>query len=140
MHVEHSVIIKAPAKIIFAIYEDVTNWNKWDPDTKSSTLNGPFSPSTTGRLTPTKGNAVPMLVTSVVPHQEFTVESKIPMFRMVFEHRLTPVEGGTKATHKVTFSGLLAFIIGRMLVKQLNTGLPITLQGLKQLAEARSAA
>ena len=81
-----------------------------------------------------------MLLTKVEPNACFTVESKIPFFRMVFEHRLAPANGGTKVIHKATFSGALAFIIGRMLVKQLNAGLPFTLQRLKQLAEARSAA
>lgn len=65
----------------------------------------------------------------------FTLESKIPLFRMVFEHELVPQGAGVKVIHRVTFSGLLTFLLGRMLVKQLNQGLPLTLAGLKRLAE-----
>lgn len=41
--------------------------------------------------------------------------------------RLTPT--------KVTLSGLLAWLIGPMLVKQLNAGLPVTLANLKRGVE-----
>jgi hypothetical protein len=81
-----------------------------------------------------------MVLTSVAQSQHFTVESKIPLFRMVFEHELRPVGAGVEVTHRVTFSGLLSFILAPMLTKQLNAGLPVTLANLKALAEARSLA
>jgi hypothetical protein len=59
---------------------------------------------------------------------------------MVFEHELVPVPGATEVVHRVTFSGLLSIVLGPMLAKQLNSGLPVTLRNLKALAEARSAA
>lgn len=135
MNVEHSIVVQAPAERIFNIYQDVAAWPTWDPDTKRASLNGPFAVGTRGSLTPTKGNTVPMLLTQVEPNACFTVESKIPLFRMVFDHELVPQGDGIKVTHRVTFSGLLTFLLGRMLVKQLNLGLPVTLAGLKRLAE-----
>jgi len=76
-----------------------------------------------------------MLLTQVVPGRCFTVESKIPLFRMLFEHELIQGSEGTEVVHRVTFSGLLSVVLGPMLSKQLNTGLPITLARLKALAE-----
>ena len=140
MHVEHRITVAAPAEAIFRLYEDVENWHTWDPDTKSATLDGPFEVGSRGRLTPTKGNTVPMVLTQVVPGRCFTVESKIPLFRMVFEHELHPQPGATEVVHRVTFSGLLSMVLGPMLSKQLNAGLPVTLGRLKSLAEARRAA
>ena len=81
-----------------------------------------------------------MVLTAVEASRHFTVESKIPLFRMVFEHELVRHASETEIIHRVTFSGPLRFVIGRMLVKQLNSGLPITLGRLKALAERRSAA
>jgi hypothetical protein len=78
---------------------------------------------------------VPMLLTQVKPGTYFTVESKIPLFRMVFEHELVPVDGATEVVHRVTFSGFLFLVLGPMLSKQLNSGLPVTLRNLKALAE-----
>ena len=140
MQVEHRITVAASPETIFRIYEDVPNWHAWDPDTKRATLDGPFQVGSRGQLTPTKGNTVPMVLTKVVPNQCFTVESKIPLFRMLFEHELAPAPGATEVVHRVTFSGLLSIVLGPMLSKQLNSGLPVTLRNLKALAEARSAA
>jgi hypothetical protein len=136
MQVEHSVLVQAPAERIFGIYEDVATWHAWDPDTKHASIEGPFVVGSRGSLTPTKGNTVPMLLTKVEPNSCFTVESKIPLFRMVFEHELVPQYESVKVTHRVSFSGVLTALLGRMLVKQLNHGLPVTLANLKRLAES----
>jgi hypothetical protein len=135
MQVQHSILVQAPAERIFRIYEDVSAWHTWDPDTKRATLNGPFAVGTRGSLTPSKGNTVPMLVTRVEPNACFTVESRIPLFRIVFEHELVPQGSAVQVTHRVNFSGPLTFLLGRMLVRQLNQGLPVTLASLKRLAE-----
>jgi Polyketide cyclase / dehydrase and lipid transport len=140
MQVEHRITTKASPETIFRIYEDVENWHTWDPDTKRATLNGEFQAGSRGRLVPTKGSAVPMILTKAVPGKCFTVESKIPLFHMVFEHELAPKSGTTEIIHRVTLTGLLTFVLGPMLSKQLNIGLPVTLSKLKALAESRSAA
>jgi hypothetical protein len=140
MQVEHRITVSASADAIFRIYQDVNHWHAWDPDTKRATLEGPFAVGSKGRLTPTKGNTVPMVLTKVEPGRCFTVESRIPLFRMLFEHELVPVSGATEVVHRVTFSGFLSLVLGPMLSKQLNSGLPVTLSQLKALAEARSAA
>lgn len=138
MQVEHRIHIAAAPKRIFAIYADVANWHQWDPDTKAASIEGPFQTGAVGRLTPTRGNTVPMRLTSVAPDRSFTVESKIPLFCMVFEHELHPSKTGTVVIHRVTFSGALAFLLGRVLSRQLNQGLPVTLARLKALAESGS--
>ncbi|MFT3665030.1 SRPBCC family protein [Piscinibacter sp.] len=140
MQVEHRIKVSAAPEVIFRIYEDVQNWHTWDPDTKVAFLEGPFEVGSRGRLTPTKGNTVPMVLTHAVRDSHFTVESKIPLFRMVFEHELVPEQGLTEVIHRVTFSGPLTIFLGGMLTKQLNSGLPVTLAKLKALAESRSAA
>lgn len=135
MQVEHSILVQSSTERIFGIYEDVAVWHTWDPDTKRASIDGPFAVGTRGSLTPTKGNSVPMLLTKVEPNACFTVESKLPFFRMVFEHELVPQERAVKVVHRVTFSGALRFLLGRMLVKQLNQGLSVTLANLKRHAE-----
>ncbi len=140
MQVEHRITVRASAETIFRIYADVQSWHTWDPDTKKATLEGPFAVGSKGRLTPAKGNTVPMLLTQVEPGRCFTVESRIPLFRMLFEHELNPTPGATEVVHRVTFSGLLSVVLGPVLSRQLNSGLPVTLSKLKVLAEARSAA
>ena len=139
MQIEHRTNVAAAPDVIFRIYTDVARWHTWDPDTKQASLNGPLQPGAKGMLTPTKGNAVPMLVTDVDANRSFTVESSIPLFRMRFEHELRPNAGGTEVIHRVTFSGLLSLLLGPMLARRLNAGLPATLSRLKDLAESRRA-
>lgn len=140
MQVEHRIAIAASADTIFRIYEDVQNWHTWDPDTKQAFLDGPFRVGSSGRITPPRGMTVPMLLTQVVPGRCFTVESKIPLFRMLFEHELVPIAGATEVIHRVTFSGWMSVVLGPLLSKQLNRGLPVTLRKLKALAEGAGAA
>jgi len=140
MQVEHSVLVNTAPERLFALYADVPHWNRWDPDTKASSIQGPFQTGTSGSLTPTKGNTVSMVLTSVVQDRSFTVEVKIPLFRMVFEHELLPAQEVTKVIHRVTFSGALSFLLGRVIGSQLNKGLPVTLAKLKAAAEATKGA
>lgn len=135
MKVEHSILVRAPAERIFRIYQDVASWHTWDPDTKEASLQGPFAVGSRGRLTPTKGSAVSMVLTKVEHDACFTVESRIPFFRMVFDHELVPRASDVQVTHRVVFSGPLSFLLGRMLVNRLDQGLPVTLARLKDLAE-----
>jgi hypothetical protein len=137
MNVEFRILVAASPGVIFGIYEDVANWHTWDPDTQAASIDGPFQVGTRGTLTPAKGNTVPMRLTEVVPGKCFTVESKIPLFRMVFEHELSPNAGVTEVVHRVTLSGLLSFVLGGLLTRQLKAGLPVTLARLKALAEER---
>lgn len=136
MNVEHRITVAAPPERIFELYRDVPGWSTWDPDTRSASLDGPFQVGSRGRLTPRQGNTVPMRLTEVTPGRSFTVESRIPLFRMVFEHELTPHGHGTEVVHRVCFSGLLTPVLGRMLRRRVDAGLPVTLARLKALAEA----
>jgi len=139
MQVEHRIRVASSPASVFQIYQDVQNWHTWDPDTKQATLEGPFVVGARGRLTPTKGNTVPMCLTQVVRDRCFTVESRIPLFRMLFEHELVPLQGlqgATEVIHRVTLSGPLTIVLGPMMAKRLNAGLPVTLSRLKALAES----
>lgn len=138
MNVEHRITVAAPPGAIYRLYEDVEHWSTWDPDTKHASLDGPFKVGSRGRLTPTRGRTVPMLLTEVQAERSFTVECSIALFRMVFEHTLTPVSGGTEVMHRASFHGPLRWLLGRMLSRQVDQGLPVTLGRLKALAEAQA--
>lgn len=137
MIIEEQIVIDAPPEKVFTVYADVTNWNVWDPDTKSSSINGVFETGATGRITPTKGQAINLLFTSVIANKSFTCQGGVPFFKMVFEHELARKGASTVALHRVTMSGALTFLIGRMVGGQLKVGLPKTMLSLKRLVEAK---
>lgn len=140
MIIEESIHIDAPADAVFALYSDVASWSRWDPDTSEARLDGPFEAGTPGRIVPTKGRGAPMRVTEVTPNRSFTVVAWIPLFRMQFDHELTPTATGVRALHRVRFSGPLSFLFGPIVGRQVRAGLPHTMRSLKAHAERSGAA
>lgn len=138
MVIEESININVSQDVIFNIYRDIERWHIWDPDTKSSHLDGPFEVGSEGKLVPTKGSAIAIKMTEMVPNECFTVEGGIPLFHMVFEHELIDQGQSTKVIHRVKFSGLLNFILGRIVGSQVREGLPKTMMSLKKFAEAQA--
>jgi hypothetical protein len=139
MSIEERIQIAVPPEVIDRIWSEVDRWHVWDPDTKRARLNGPFAVGARGRIVPSKGVGVPMLVTERSAGRSFTVEAYIPLFRMHFEHRVSPVAGGSQVTHRVWFTGALAWMFGPGVAKQLREGLPRTMQSLKTYAERPGA-
>jgi hypothetical protein len=137
MHIEERIHIAVPALVIDQIWSEVGQWHRWDPDTKHAMLDGPFATGTKGRITPRKGMGVSMIVTERTAGRSFTVEGHIPLFRMHFEHTVSPIAGGSEVAHRVWFTGALAFLFGPGVAKQVREGLPQTMRSLKAYAEQR---
>ena len=135
MKFEECVVIKAPIANVFGIYADVGSWKKWDPDVQSSTIEGAFVSGALGTLQPTKGPKAKIVFKEVVPNSSFTVESKLPLCVMRFEHELSELDGQTLAVHRVIFEGVLSPVFGRLIGRQIKKGLPHSLRGLKRAVE-----
>lgn len=138
MSIEERIVIAVPPTVIDQIWSEVDRWHLWDPDTKAARLNGPFAVGTKGRIVPQKGMGVAMVVTERSVGRSFTVEGHIPLFRMHFEHTVSPVSGGAEVVHRVWFTGGLAFLFGPGVARQVREGLPRTLRSLKAYAEERA--
>ena len=135
MEFEACVAIEAPIEKVFALYADVGAWKTWDPDVKSSSIEGSFVSGALGTLQPTKGPKAKIFFKEVVPNSSFTVESKLPLCVIRFEHELSKVNGQTQAIHRVIFEGVLSPVFGRLIGRQIEKALPHTLEGLKRAVE-----
>ena len=129
------IIVNTSPERIFVFYEDVANWNQWDPDVTSSSISGPFEAGATGKLKPSKGPETKISIVSVLKNKSFTVQSRLPLCTMTFEHKLIPVNSSTRVIHRVSFNGPLSFFFSRVVGGQIRKGLPGTLLGLKNAAE-----
>jgi hypothetical protein len=132
---EASTLIQAPAPHIFSIYANVSDWSRWDPDLKSSSIDGAFASGASGVVVPKSGPKSKVLFSQVVPNRSFAVECKLPLCMMRFDHELDAQGQATLATHRVTFEGLLAPIFGRLIGSGMKKTLPSAVAGLKALAE-----
>ena len=137
--IQASIDIATRPEVVYAIWADVPRWPQWDPDTREAWLDGPLAVGAKGRLKPRKGFAVPMRVTDALAGERFTVECLVLGNVMRFEHILRPVQGGVEVIHRVSFHGWLAGWLMRTVGQDVRRGLPVTLRGLKALAEQDKA-
>lgn len=138
MQFEERIVIAAAPEKVFALYKNVAAWSSWDPEVKTSSIEGSFSSGASGSLQPSSGPNASIKFTEVMPDRSFTVETKLPLCIMRFEHKLTLLPAGTSAKHRVTFQGLLSPFFARVIGSQIRKALPNTLQGLKRAAEHQS--
>jgi hypothetical protein len=136
MTFEESIVINAPAKAVFGCYERVDQWSSWDPDLKSSSLKGAFVSGAVGEVVPKGGPKSTLHFSDVLANRGFAATCKLPLCSMRFEHELSAVDGGTKATHRVVFSGFLAPLFGRLIGSGMKKTLPHALAGLKRVSES----
>ncbi len=137
MKFEETITINAPAEKIFQCYEKVSEWYLWDTEIQSASIEGDFQEGTTGKLKPQKGPEAKIEITEVTKPTSFTVVSKLPLCLMTFEHHLAPKGNATEVTHAVTFTGITAFLFGRLIGSEIRKGLPVTLAGLKAFVEQK---
>ncbi|MDR0787392.1 MAG: SRPBCC family protein [Gemmatimonadota bacterium] len=135
MQFEESIDVQASAQAVFALYADVSAWASWDPDVSSSSIVGAFATGSTGKLKPSNGPEAKITFTEVVANKSFTVESRLPLCVMRFEHKLFPTASGTTVVHRVSFSGFLSPLFSRIIGSQIRKGLPRTMAGLKRAVE-----
>jgi hypothetical protein len=138
MQFEFSTHIEATPAIIFALYADVSNWHVWDPEVKSASIEGAFISGVKGVVVPNGGPKSTIYFSEVTPPRRFLASCKLPLCTMRFENELTELQGGTQATHRVAFEGLLAPLFGRLIGSGMRKSIPQALEGLKTAAEAKS--
>jgi hypothetical protein len=139
MQIEASIQINGPAATIFALYENVAQWPVWDTDVKSASIQGAFASGARGVIVPNGGPKSDILFSEVIRNKSFTAECKLPLCMMRFEHELEASAGGTRATHRVVFEGLLAPLFGRLIGSGMRKSLPKVMESLKAAAEKSAA-
>jgi uncharacterized protein YndB with AHSA1/START domain len=137
MQFEASTTINAPMATVFALYADVGNWPQWDPDLKASSLKGAFVSGAVGEIKPHSGPKSELKFVEVIAGKSVRMECKLPLGMMHFDYELASQGGSTVATHRTTFSGLLAPIWSRLIGSGMKKTLPAALAGLKKAAESK---
>ncbi len=135
MKFEEKITINASVENIFQCYEKVEEWHLWDTEIQSASIEAEFQVGVIGKLKPQKGPEAKIEITEITKPTSFTVVSKLPLCLMTFEHHLAPKGNATEVTHAVTFTGLTAFLFGRLIGSGIKKGLPVTLAGLKAFVE-----
>jgi uncharacterized protein YndB with AHSA1/START domain len=136
-----STVSNASPETIWQIYSDIPKWTDWHDDILECHIDGAFEPGSKGAMT-VAGNPrpLPFVLLEVQAGVAFTDLTEIPGANIVFAHHLERTSEGTKITHTVTISGTAWEQIAATLGKQLEHGLPQTIELLARLAETHELA
>ncbi len=107
---EVSISTDATKQQIWKLWEDVSNWNKWDKEVETSEIFGEFKPGTQGALKPKSGPKIKFEILSVDHLREFSTRSFLPLAKMDFIHEMFEKNGHLYIRHKIRISGILTFI------------------------------
>ena len=125
----------ATTEKVWQLWSNVSEWNHWDFDIKSSSIEGALTEGAKGFLIPTKGPKSKFEITECTPLKSFTATSSLPLCKMKIIHYIMEGEKEIKITHKVVMSGPLSFLFSKVIGSNLEKGLPETLKNLVALAE-----
>ena len=130
---EHSADSKASPAAIWERYKDVDNWSEWSTKgVAESSLDGEFQVGTEGTSKAPNLPKGKFELIEVEPEQGFASKAKLPGATLVFEHRLEPIEGGTRITHRATLDGPLSAVWRPAISRIIERGLT---PGVERLAE-----
>ena len=138
MPITASVEIKTEPEHIFRLYQDAARWIDWDPEVTAASLPAGLKLGAKGWLKPRSGPKAKIEIVEVTPGQSFSVQSRLPLCRMLFGHSLASSgeSGSTVATHWVEFKGPLSFVFRRLIGRSIQASLPNTMRGLKRASES----
>jgi Polyketide cyclase / dehydrase and lipid transport len=134
----HSTEADVSADAIWALYDDVTTWPRWDAEAELVTRDGPFAAGTTGTMKFKGQEPLRYRLTKVEPLHEFVDETPVDALVVRVSHRLEPL---TSERLRITYTAEIdgperqAQQIGPMI----TADFPDTIAALVALAKERSS-
>jgi Polyketide cyclase / dehydrase and lipid transport len=128
-----SRIIKGTKEAVWALWSNIDNWPKWDPDVDYVNINGHFAVGDTITFKIKKGPKVKMKLVEVVKDFKYTDLTSFPLAKMYGVHQMEEVPGGLKLTTTIIIKGPLRWlwrkIVGETVVKEI----PIQFDNIERL-------
>jgi hypothetical protein len=135
-----SIDTTAAPEAVWRRYTDVATWPQWKYGVAAVRLDGPFTPGTTGRLTPTDRPPMPFRLVDVDPVRGYVSETEVVaggVLRM--EHTIEPLgDGGARVTHRTTVPRAALDEFGLEFSPALYAGIRQTLVALRAVVEGGS--
>ncbi len=126
----HTADTSHSAAAVFARWADPAGWAQWDPEVRAVTFDGSVTLGARGRIRPTSGPATVFAIVALEQERTFTNASSLPGARLVFDHRVSPSETGSRVTVSVGVTGTLAPLWHRVLRTGMSTAARASVTGL----------
>jgi uncharacterized membrane protein len=135
-----SVRIDAAPDRVWAVMRDIDRWHEWTPTITSITRldDGPFAIGSRARVRQPRLPPADWRVTSLEENRGFDWESRAPGVRVLGRHRIEPLDGGSRVTLSIQYSGIAGSLLGRMLASLNRRYIALEADGLKRRAESHT--
>ena len=134
-----SAATRAKPEDVWTAWIDVARWSDGDV-IKAARLDGAFQEGSTLVSKPRGFPAASWTITRVEPPRLWVSESHGPGARMIAEHLVEPEDAGTKLTERLSFSGPLGRLLGRIVRRRLEATLTSMTEQIARDAERRRSA
>jgi Polyketide cyclase / dehydrase and lipid transport len=102
----HTIEADVTAAAVWALYDDVTTWPRWDAQAELVVRDGPFATGTTGTMTFSGQEPLRYRLTHVQPLREFVDETPVGDVVVRVSHLLEPLASGRlRLTYSVAIDG-----------------------------------
>jgi hypothetical protein len=132
--------IAAAPERVWSVMRDIERWHEWTSTVRSirQRNSGPLAVGVRAIVRQPKFPPALWTVSELVENRGFTWISRGPGFSVLARHGVEPIEGGTRATLSLEFTGPLGGAFGWM-TRSINTRyLAIEAAGLKQRSEGHA--
>jgi hypothetical protein len=133
-----SAVSRASPEDAWAAWVDVARWSDGDV-IDAARLNGNFKEGSTFVSKPRGYPASTWTITRVDPPRLWVGESRVPGWGMTVEHLIQRDVAGTKLTERMSISGPLGWLIGRVVRRRIAALLVAMTEQIARQAETGSA-
>ncbi len=85
---EHAIEVNASPEAIWALFQDVAGWTRWNAGIDRIELNGPFAAGTTFDMTPPGQETLRTRLVEVIENVGFLDETVVGDLRIFVDHRI----------------------------------------------------
>lgn len=126
----------ASPEAIWALFKDISGWERWNPGIEQIELHGPFAAGTKLTVKPAGREALVSRLLEVTENSGFLDETCIGDLKVYVDHRIEPIAAGrTGIVYSLEAFGRAGDEIGPLF----SAGFPAVLKALARLAESESS-
>jgi hypothetical protein len=142
MEFQVSVDIVAPPEVVWAVIKDGERWHEWTASVTSVRLldQGPLRVGSRALIRQPRFPPAVWKVTTLEPGHRFVWKSGMPGMWVYGDHSVERIAGGTRATLRLSYDGMLARLMGRLTRGITNRYLDMEASGLKKRSEETARA
>jgi hypothetical protein len=122
---------------VWRLWEDVNNWDKWDPDIEYAKMSEPFQVGSSFIFKPKGAGEVKLKLVAVEKFRKFTDNFKFFGAELYGIHEMEETPEGLKMTISIQVTGPLRFIWIKLVAQGIVDTIPEQMDALMNLAKSQ---